>query len=307
MRDMHENRKYMAENRKNNNGKSMAARIFGNWIVRNLLLTAVIAGVLIAAAMIFLNIYTRHDKELQVPDFYGMTVEEATALAASGHIRVEVADSIYVSGMERGAIYRQVPKAGSAVKKNRRILLTINATHPKTVTMPDLIGFSMRQARAELSSKGLETGQLIYKEDIATNNVLGQRYRGRDIKPGTRIQSGSSIDLVLGLNPSDNETYVPDIIGTNGKNAVELIQESSLNISKIIYAPDVKDRSDSTKAIVYRQIPSPSEYPLEMGTGIIIYLTTDRSLLPAPGENGNGADSLSVHDGIISETSEENL
>ena len=108
---MHEKRKYMAENRKNNNGKSMAARIFGNWIVRNLLLTAVIAGVLIAAAMIFLNIYTRHDKELQVPDFYGMTVEEATALAASGHIRVEVADSIYVSGMERGAIYRQVPKA----------------------------------------------------------------------------------------------------------------------------------------------------------------------------------------------------
>lgn len=138
----------------------------------------------------------------------------------------------------------------------------------------------MRQARAELSSIGLKTGKLIYQEDIATNNVLGQKYNGRDIDPGVKIKSGSSIDLVLGLNPSDNETFIPDLRRMNTYNAVELLQESSLNIGRIIYDNTVKTRDDSIKAVVYRQTPEPSEYPLEMGAEVIIYLTTDHNKIP---------------------------
>ena len=79
-------------------------------------------------------------------------------------------------------------------------MLTINATVPKKVTMPNLVGYSMRQAKAELSSRGLNLGKLIYVDDIATNNVLKQQQRGKDVRPGSSVESGSDIDLVVGLN-----------------------------------------------------------------------------------------------------------
>ena len=66
----------------------------------------------------------------------------------------------------------------------------------------------------------------------------------------------------------------------NTYNAVELLQESSLNIGRIVYDNTVKTRDDSIKAVVYRQTPEPSEYPLEMGAEVIIYLTTDHNKIP---------------------------
>ena len=42
---------------------------FSNWIVRNLLIAAVLVVVLIVGAMIFLNVVTKHNQEIIVPDF----------------------------------------------------------------------------------------------------------------------------------------------------------------------------------------------------------------------------------------------
>ncbi len=49
-------------------------KLLGNWIVRNLLLALLIIAVLLTAAMIGLNVGTRHNKEIVVPDLRGMTV-----------------------------------------------------------------------------------------------------------------------------------------------------------------------------------------------------------------------------------------
>lgn len=276
----------------------MGKNIFKNWIVKNLLSAILAVGLLIAGAIIFLNLYTRHGKELEVPDFYGMSIAEATAGAALNDMTVEVTDSIYVSGLKPGAVYRQIPKAGSAVKKGRKIRLTINAFMPKTVLMPNLEGLSMRQARAELSTIGLNTGKLIYEEDIATNNVLGQMHKGREIAPGSRIRTGSTIDLVLGLNPSDNATFIPDMLGMNARNAVELLLESSLNIGEIIYDNTVRTNEDSIKAVIYRQIPEPSEYSIPFGAEAIIYLTTDITKIPVRTEEGEN-DSTAILSGTV--------
>ena len=52
-------------------------KLLGNWIVRNLLLALLIIAVLLTAAMIGLNVGTRHNKEIVVPDLRGMTVWQA--------------------------------------------------------------------------------------------------------------------------------------------------------------------------------------------------------------------------------------
>ena len=252
-----------------------------SWIVSNLVKAAVLVVVLLAGAMIFLNVVTKHNQEITVPDFSNLSVAEASALASQSGMRVEVTDSVFVKRMKKGAVYRQNPKAGSKVKDGRRIILTINATNAKKVTMPNLIGYSMRQAMAELQSRGLVLGKLIYVDDIATNNVLRQLKGNRQIDPGVMIESESVIDLVVGLNTSDNETYIPDVVGLKHISALDAVHANSLNISKLRFDKSVKNYDDSLSAVVYKQNPEPSEHPVKMGADVTLYLTVDVDKVPA--------------------------
>lgn len=247
------------------------------WI-KHISLIGVILIVLFIGINIFLKLVTKHNHELVVPDFTNMPLSEAERLAEESHLRLEVTDSVYIKRMARGHISRQNPEPGSHVKKGRRILLTINSVNPQMVDMPDLVGYSLRQAKTEIISSGLTVGKLIYREDIATNNVLAQMV-GRDtIAPGVKVETDTPIDLVLGMNITDTVTYIPNVMGYKLMLAKDLLQDNSLNIKKISFDETVLDYSDSLNAMVYQQIPAYSDsIQYRLGTGVEIHLTKDQS------------------------------
>lgn len=270
--------------------KTEKKSVLGNWIVKNLLIAfAVVAG-LIACAMVSLNVFTKHNQELIVPDLANMTLAEAQEVATQAKMRVEVTDSAFVKRMKRGAVYRQNPVPGSKVKQGRRISLTINAVNAKQITMPDLAGYSTRQAKAELLSRGLVLGRLIYEQDMATNNVLRQLYKGKVIEPGTQIESESVIDLVVGLNSTDNVTFVPYLAGLRNLSAVEAVHDHSLNVGTLRFDETVKDYEDSLNAVVYMQVPEACDtISVGMGENVNLYLTLDHSRIPVRVENSQQA------------------
>lgn len=246
---------------------------FRHWVVRNVLAAAIIVVVLLVGSVIFLNVVTQHGVELAVPDFRGMTVSEAEAAAAAAGIRVEVIDSVY-SRRNRGKVKSHTPSAGTMVKDGRRVLLTVNAVNARKVAVPNLVGYSLRQAIPELEQRGLVPGRLVYRNDIATNNVLQQLYHGRPVAAGTQVEAESVIDLVVGLNPSDCETTIPDVSGKDARTAVRMLHDSYLNVKRVVYDKDVRTLEDSLNAVVYRQNPAPSEYTVGMGTDVTVYLKT---------------------------------
>ena len=248
---------------------------FGNWIVRNILWAVAFFVALLLVARIGLNVITNHGQMIEVPDLTNLTFEQARKEAGRKGLKVEIVDSIFVRRMAKGAVYSQNPKAGAQVKKGRCIMLTTNAFNTKKVSMPNLVGYSMRQAMSELNSRGLALGRLIYVDDMATNNVLRQFYRNRQIKPGRQIESGSSIDLEVGLNSDDKETYVPNVKDMKYLRAVDAIHESSLNVSKAVFDKSVRNYADSLNAVVYKQSPAPSKNPVGMGSGGSIDLSLD--------------------------------
>jgi len=109
--------------------------------------------------------------------------------------------------------------------------------------------------------------------------VLRQQRGGVDIKPGTVLASGTTINLVVGLNPNDNMTYVPKLVGKQYLPAVDLTLESSLNVGKLHFDETVKTYADSVSAFVYQQRPAPSE-KMRMGTEVTLSLTTDPDKVP---------------------------
>lgn len=262
--------------------KKQKKGFFNHWIVRNLLICVILVVVMVVGAMVFLNVATKHNQELVVPDFSNMTVPEAEALASQSGMRVEVTDSVFVKRMKKGAVRDQNPAPGAKVKEGRRILLIINAMDSKKVTVPDLVGLSMRQAIAELQSRGLVLGNLIYVEDMATNNVLRQLRGNREIDPGTSVDSETVIDLVVGLNPDTSAgTYVPDVVGKRYISAVDLVHKQSLNIKALRFDDSVKSYDDSLNAVVYRQIPEASEIPVNLGDDVSLYLTVNPERIPS--------------------------
>jgi len=245
---------------------------FGNWIVKIIILGFVFVLGFVLVINILLGIITQHGKTVSVPDFTNLTYNEAAYEAGKAGVRVEIGDSVFVRHMKRGVVFTQNPKPGAQVKQGRRILLTTNAVNAKKVSMPSLVGCSMRQAKAELASKGLILGRMTYVEDIATNNVLKQLYNNREIRPGTMLESGSRVDLVLGLDPSSGHTYAPDVRGMRFIRAVDVVQDNSLNVGRLVFDRDVRNYSDSLNSVVYDQRPVPAEIPLSMGAEIVLYL-----------------------------------
>lgn len=264
------------------NQKTEKKGFFSNWIVRNLLIALFLVVVLVVGAMVFLNVVTKHNQELIVPDFSNMTVSEAEYAAQQAGMRVEVTDSVYAKRMRKGAVRDQNPSPGARVKEGRRISLTINALNAKKVTMPNLVGLSMRQAMAELQSRGLVLGKLIYVEDLATNNVIRQLRGNRQIEPGRTVETETVIDLVVGLNPdSDASTFIPDVTGKRYLTAVDAVHKQSLNIRILKFDESVKNYDDSLNAVVYRQAPEPSPEPITLGNDVSLYLTVDPERIPA--------------------------
>ena len=169
--------------------RKLARKINGNPISRNLVLAACAIIVFMCVVNLLLNLFTRHGQVRDVPDFSGMTVEEAVKAGKGASLKIEVNDSLYVPAYPGGVILEQNPSAGARVKSGRHIFVTINSFHQKMVTVPYVTGFSLRQAKNNLEMAGLEIKELIYKSDIATNYVLEERCAGKVVQPGSKLQT----------------------------------------------------------------------------------------------------------------------
>src|SRR5574344_2953735 len=154
------------------------------WAFRQLLIAIAAALVTLFILFTLLKVVTRHGQVLTVPSFTNMTYDEAEALAKKSHLRLKITDSVYVPQMKKGVVFKQNPPAGSQVKRRRTIMLSINARVANMVRIPNLVGYSLRQAQSSLAAVQLQVGKLIYVSDIASNNVLAQIYQGRNIAPG---------------------------------------------------------------------------------------------------------------------------
>jgi beta-lactam-binding protein with PASTA domain len=195
---------------------------------------------------------TRHGKNRTVPNVVGKSFDEARKILHDEGFDLEVQDSIYTDTTAKGSVLRQVPDGDAIVKISRTVYLTINRYVPPIVEMPNLIGYSFRNAELQLKNMGLRVGDTLYKPDFARNSVLQQLYHGETIVPGTKIQQGESITLVLGDGVGETEFAVPNLIGMTFGDARLMLETNGLSFLVVLPDPDV---SDTLNAYIWWQNP----------------------------------------------------
>lgn len=238
------------------------------WIL-HLLLMLGISLVIVALVFLFIRIYARQGEEYELPDVVGQNLSDVM-LDNPLNLDYVIQDSIYRHGTEGGLILTQDPKGGSLVKSGRKVYVSITAYRADDAVLPELAGLSVRQAVSEIYGVGLTVGRLKFVEDPYKNSVIGQSCRGKALYAGQQVESGSVIDLTVGLGDGTGGNVVPFVIGKTADKARRDILSVSLNVGKEHFS-GVKDKA---KAVVYRQEPDytgVSKYPY--GTEVELWYT----------------------------------
>lgn len=216
----------------------------------NILVGLLLAIGIFSVFVLSLNWLTHHNVSKTVPQVTGKPFDEAESLLKKAGFEVEIQDSIYTDTAKPLAVLKQFPDADEVVKVNRTVYLTINRAVPPEVEMPNLVGYSFRNAEMVLKSAGFKLGDTTFKPDFAKNSVLEQRYNGSVITPGTKLRMGSVISLVLGDGVGNQEFAVPDLIGLTYAEA-----KSRLEANGIGFGVVMGEVTDTMNAYIYWQNP----------------------------------------------------
>lgn len=243
------------------------------WVTHLVIMAGVSVAILLLV-FLFIKIYARQGEEYELPEVVGRNIAELKADNPIG-LDIVVMDSIFRPGVEGGQILTQDPKAGTMVKKGRKLYITMTAYNAEESVMPELAGLTVRQAIAELNACGLTVGKLKFVEDPYKNNVIDQSCKGKTVYAGQQIERGSVIDLVVGLGDGGGGNVVPFVIGKTPDKARRDILAASLNVGREHYN-GVREKAT---AVVYRQEPDytgVSKYPY--GTEVELwYIDADKT------------------------------
>jgi len=149
--------------------------------------------------MKWLKLTTNHNQFETVPDLKGKTLDVAKLELKDNNLEFMLQDSAnYNPKYPKFSVIEQNPLAGSKVKENRKIYLILNPSGYRKVSVPDLRQQTLRNAKPVLKALGFEVGKITYRDNIGKDMVLGLRYNGSNLEPGTKLEKTSKIDLILG-------------------------------------------------------------------------------------------------------------
>lgn len=147
----------------------------------------------------WLSVYTNHGEFETVPDLTGKSLSVAEMTLKENKLNMKVQDSAnYNPDYPKYSVIEQEPPAGSKVKEDRKIYLTINPSGYRQIRVPDLTERTLRQAQPTLEALGFKVGKLVYVDNIAKDMVLKMMHDGETLKEGDKLPKTSVIDLVLG-------------------------------------------------------------------------------------------------------------
>lgn len=239
----------------------------GKYFITLLTILAAALGLLIFAYF-GLSFYTHHDEFIVVPKVKGMSLYEAKKTLNDFDLDYLVTDSTYDESKPPLSVLDQQPSKGSKVKYKRKVYLTLNASQPPSVKVPNIIDNSRRQAELILNSWGLKIGRMIYIPDMAKDAVLNIQIGGKFITPGIVVPKGTTIDLVLGDGFGNQIVEVPPLTDLTVLEAKAVIEAVHLYVGQI-FAEGTID--DTLNAYVYDQEPKYGQ-PGQLGPGNTIQL-----------------------------------
>lgn len=190
--------------------KELFAKLTSNYVWGNLLAMVLVVALLIFLTFKGLDIYSKHGEEIMVPQLKGLSYAAAQKKLVNAGLECVVNDSGYVTRYPAGAVLDQSVEAGMKVKPGREVALTINASAPPTIVIPDLVdNSSLREACSRLEALGFNLNPPEYING-EKEWVYGVKSNGKNIAAGTRVSVNARLTLVVGNGFTDDDMSEED-------------------------------------------------------------------------------------------------
>lgn len=228
-----------------------------------------------------LKLYTNHGQKIKVDELVGLDLNKAKKLAEDKGFKVKITDSLFMVNRSPGEVFNQNPAAGSFVKENRTIYLTITKQTADMRKLPSLIGnydFDQYAKKLKRLSIKAQVSEKVYDGRQEPNSIQYLIYDGKkitqeDIKAGYKVPMGSEIEAVVTYRYSET-TDSPNLACRTFGEAEFIIQSLDLKIGEVIEDGPI---SDKASAFVSRQ--SPEYQPgtlIDKGAPITLYISQAR-------------------------------
>lgn len=183
----------------------------------------IVGLILIWIVMIFLNIWTHHGDDSTVPEIKHTNYVEAKQRLNDAQLAIEISDSIYDTSYPPGTIVESWPKAGSQVKRGRKVYVTITAFSPKHVTLSmPITGVSARQAISYLNAMGITSVRIVDVPSQFPNLVEKAHFNSRPLGVGSVLPVDANVVLEVGqyVEPDEEDSLYDDEAGGAAEDAV---------------------------------------------------------------------------------------
>jgi beta-lactam-binding protein with PASTA domain len=204
--------------------------------------TAITAGVfaigfiilLIAADAMIMPIFTRQGSEVDVPNVLDLSLQAAEARLKEADLSVTIGGEEFDPNRPKGSVILQIPEGGSKVKNGRNVLLTISKGSA-SARVPELEGFTLREARLMLEREGLQPGEIIWHTDFEKPDGVVIF----SVPPaGTVMRLNADVQLVVNRVETQLLINVPNFIGLDLNEARSMAQDNYLLIGDVNYSVD---------------------------------------------------------------------
>lgn len=228
----------------------------------------IVAAVIVAVAGLVgigfaTGLFSGGDDEIDVPNFKGMTLDEAREKAEESGLVIEEGDEVYSADQEEGLITSQTPSAGAKVGEGTVITVNISLGK-KDGVVPSVLGMDYKQAEEYLRSFGFELG--IVKTVTSTQPI--DTIVSQSVKAGSTASEGTAIDVEVSDGKGKEMKTVPTLVGLSVDQAKSEIEKSGFSIGSVNY----KESTEYAQNIVTNQQYQPGS-ELEEGTPINIVVS----------------------------------
>ena len=181
----------------------MTGNKFSNFIKRHPIISAIISILivdilLLVIASFGLGWFTNHNQYQIVPELKGMNVAEAAAKLRQSNLVLEISDSIFEASTSPGNIIIQTPKAGSKIKNNRTIYVTIRSFSTQQVSIPSIVDLSLRQGMSMLQAAGFKNIVVEKIPSEYSDLIYDLKMNGLSLSPGDKVPVNANLPIVVG-------------------------------------------------------------------------------------------------------------
>ena len=223
----------MSNNNDNNTGGFTRFRDRHPILVNSVLMALALVA-LGYIALLFIDVFTSHGQQVQVPDVRNMPLEKAIEILDDAGLRWEISDSTtFYENYKPGTVIDQDPKAKSYIKKIRIIYLSVNAMHAPIIPLPKLVDLPGRQGAAMLKAMGYKHVDIDSVPSEMGGLILQVTVNGHNVAPNTPVSVNSQIKIIVGdgsivdLNPEQviDPALMDSIDEANYKDAQETYEQ----------------------------------------------------------------------------------